>query len=561
MKHTLKPYSKIILSFSCFIFIGLSCNKLVYEEASSLLTQAATQNIAVFSALPVNLNPYNLLPAKNVQNSNNPFYLDSLLVWEYEEQLYFQGSRTVYRQVPLKFSAGTVLCSITKSLSRETAADSTTTAKSYYIIVERLSEGIKEEYVVTLFPKYASTNFNNECNYLKKGNYSGLIIFSDKQGNFKKIEHYRNGLILEGKMLDPEQVNKRSGITYLAVYVAPRTRSGDDDWWEHLPPIVVIPTDDTKNPSEKPNEGGGITAPGDNNGFRENGSGGSPPGNNNDPTEDLTCRVILTSSHHDRGYVTGSGTYAAKSNVSIAATPHWGHKFNIWSGDIPSSSAALSIQIERDIFATAQFSEKSLCIDLFQNKATPLRGMRLAPPSSYNIPGATYGMTRRDDYGKAKKHNGIDLHAPVGTPVYAMFSGTIGKCITEQPNKIAVIINGEKTMVYPANYRGDNNKAGNRLYINSQIGSDNISIGYCHLKGDGNGPVAMNPRTGNPFQTGDTVYQEEVVGYTGYTGNASQNVSHLHLNMAKNGQSINPTQYLNANISTSTIEIVTPFCR
>ena len=53
--------------------------------------------------------------------------------------------------------------------------------------------------------------------------------------------------------------------------------------------------------------------------------------------------------------------------------------------------------------------------------------MKLAPPRGSLPIAATYGNTRRDNEGNSKLHNGVDLYAPVGTPIYSMFSGTIGK--------------------------------------------------------------------------------------------------------------------------------------
>lgn len=99
---------------------------------------------------------------------------------------------------------------------------------------------------------------------------------------------------------------------------------------------------------------------------------------------------------------------------------------------------------------------------------------------------------------QAKKHNGIDLAGPVGTPVYAMFDGEIGpKYITGQPDKI-----GNK---YPDGYTGDKDPAGNRIYIESTIKGKSVMIGYMHLRA-GN-PVAINPRTGRLFAPGDQVCQ------------------------------------------------------
>ena len=103
--------------------------------------------------------------------------------------------------------------------------------------------------------------------------------------------------------------------------------------------------------------------------------------------------------------------------------------------------------------------EKSPCNDLNNNKANPLVNMELAPPGT--IRGATFGNTR---FNGTKFHQGIDLAGEVGTPIYTMFSGTVIKVVTEQPNRI-----GED---FPNGYNGDKNLAGNRIYISSKVGGE-----------------------------------------------------------------------------------------
>jgi len=165
------------------------------------------------------------------------------------------------------------------------------------------------------------------------------------------------------------------------------------------------------------------------------------------------------------------------------------------------------------------------------------------PDGSENIPGATFGNTRKNADGTDKFHNGIDLAGAVGTPIYAQFDGTIsGNPVTNQPNR-----------PYPSDYQGDTNGAGNRINIDSTIDGSTVSFGYWHLQA-GN-PIARNPRTGWYWVSGDSIYAGELIGYIGITGNADANVPHLHLT---NGADTNPTTYLNATVSTTTRNITTP---
>lgn len=192
------------------------------------------------------------------------------------------------------------------------------------------------------------------------------------------------------------------------------------------------------------------------------------------------------------------------------------------------------------------------CADLENGKANPLKDMKLRPTKSGSYSAGRFGKTRN---GNTKIHDGIDLEAPVGTPIYAMFDGTISApFVSDQPNKIYT---PGKGISYPADYKGDRQAAGNRFYINSEVDGANVTVGYWHLNANGKG-IAENPRTGEPFKPGDKVNAGEVVGYTGETGNAlGAGEPHLHLCMRENGKKINPEKYLNATVSNKS-KITTP---
>lgn len=69
-------------------------------------------------------------------------------------------------------------------------------------------------------------------------------------------------------------------------------------------------------------------------------------------------------------------------------------------------------------------------------------------------------------------------------------------------------------------------------------------------------PVAINPRTGEPFKPGDVVYQGEVIAYTGRTGNANDTKNnkiypHLHLAIKRYKQYIDPEPYINGKVNST----------
>ena len=188
-------------------------------------------------------------------------------------------------------------------------------------------------------------------------------------------------------------------------------------------------------------------------------------------------------------------------------------------------------------------------------KANPLGYMQLMPPNSYNIAGARFGNTRTGKNGKPKFHQGIDLDAVPGTPIYALFDGIIdlnSSFITSQPNRI---MNDEiRKAEYPDEYRGDRNDAGNRFSVRHVINGKEIVVSYWHLHELH--PVVV--RAGRELAPGDSVMAGDLIGYTGVTGNSDPERPHLHFGIKKNGEWIDPAFYLNAEISPTSIKIVTP---
>lgn len=111
---------------------------------------------------------------------------------------------------------------------------------------------------------------------------------------------------------------------------------------------------------------------------------------------------------------------------------------------------------------------------------------------------------RRNPFGKkgSEHHNGIDLSAKAGTPIYAMLPGEVA-------------------------HIGYDSRSGN--YIKLRHG--NFTVSYCHLIRKPNIPV------------GSKVFPGQPVAHVGSTGRSTG--AHLHITLKRNGRVIDPAILLN----------------
>jgi murein DD-endopeptidase MepM/ murein hydrolase activator NlpD len=122
----------------------------------------------------------------------------------------------------------------------------------------------------------------------------------------------------------------------------------------------------------------------------------------------------------------------------------------------------------------------------------PVEGVRLT---------SSYGMRNHPVLRKRAQHNGVDLAAAHGTPVYATADGMVGK----------------------AQYWGS---YGN--YVQIEHGGE-LQTRYAHLSSY---TVAL----------GDTVRKGDVIGYIGSTGRSTG--PHLHYEVRVGGEPVDPRPYM-----------------
>ena len=119
--------------------------------------------------------------------------------------------------------------------------------------------------------------------------------------------------------------------------------------------------------------------------------------------------------------------------------------------------------------------------------------------NGYQCMTSPYGYRVHPISGVTRLHNGVDLAAVTGTPIFASKSGVVTTaCI------------------------GWGNGYGNHVVINN---GDGYSTLYAHQS-------ALN------VYEGQVVSQGDVIGYVGSTGNSTG--PHLHFTVFKNGETINP---------------------
>jgi len=125
----------------------------------------------------------------------------------------------------------------------------------------------------------------------------------------------------------------------------------------------------------------------------------------------------------------------------------------------------------------------------------------IKPLKSYTITSA-FGMRKHPVLGYERMHNGVDMAAPAGTPIYAAKSGK----------------------VTTASYQAGG--AGNYVSINHGDGFSSI---YMHM-------------TRYIVSKGQYVQAGQVIGYVGSTGISTGN--HLHFGISYKGEYVNPMRYI-----------------
>ena len=137
--------------------------------------------------------------------------------------------------------------------------------------------------------------------------------------------------------------------------------------------------------------------------------------------------------------------------------------------------------------------------------AAPFRRSAVSIPSRVPVEGvhfsSEYGMRVHPVLGGRRAHKGVDLAAPIGTPIYATADGTISRAD------------------WFSSYG---------LYVSIEHGG-NLETRYGHMS-------RLNVAAGQEVRKGD------IIGYVGTTGRSTG--PHLHYEVRVAGQAVNPVPYM-----------------
>ncbi len=152
----------------------------------------------------------------------------------------------------------------------------------------------------------------------------------------------------------------------------------------------------------------------------------------------------------------------------------------------------------RELFASWTSLDRS-------GPGAPIEQPAVSVPSLMPLAGArmssSYGMRNHPVLRKRKRHNGVDLAAPTGTPIYATADGIVGRA--------------DRFSSYG-------------LYVSIDHGAE-LETRYAHMS-----RLAVS--------AGERVRKGDVIGYVGSTGRSTG--PHLHYEVRIDGVAVNPIPYM-----------------
>lgn len=136
------------------------------------------------------------------------------------------------------------------------------------------------------------------------------------------------------------------------------------------------------------------------------------------------------------------------------------------------------------------------------------------------VPGGTTGQGLGHPRPNGGVHEGVDIMAPTGSPIYAVTGGRV---------------------IYAARRSSDNVARGAGIAVAIEDAQGNVHK-YFHMD-----PSSQQLWQQNGIYAGTTVRPGTIIGYVGYSGSASSSAPHLHYEVrsgAQQGPAMDPIAYL-----------------
>ena len=430
------------------------------------------------------LSDYNLIPGTRGMRSDGPSVsLASLLDWDSTRTLRFEGID--FSETPFLQNRDGILAGYDDAPAPD--AGSATDVRKYFI--ETVQDGVRYRFVATMVAEAQYARNHPDFDYLEMPDYTGAVLLSTLDGKVFRAEIYCGGRIRDAAILHQGEITADTeGLHYVKLYRAGTRSSDGSEEWE-LDGAICI--------AERSGADDSLLL-----------------------TTHPQYTVRITTNLPDYVDVQGCGTYSSGSWTTVGSLPKYALltlEFGRWTGAFAGERRTLfPCKVTRNLSSTAYYEDRGPCVDRVRGVTNPLKQMAVAATASGSYVNGTYKALRGyDEEGTPRYHWGIDLYAKEGTRVYSMYSGTIVRIERDHPD------------------RYEEGSFGNIIVTENEVkGYDRkVYLQYAHLQYGT--PVAVNPRTGKPFETGDEVWAGDLIGYTGKTGNAfnDADVPNKHLDL------------------------------
>ena len=193
-----------------------------------------------------------------------------------------------------------------------------------------------------------------------------------------------------------------------------------------------------------------------------------------------------------------SNLVALAAGLTMAAAPAQAEEAGLTTS-VRTSAPGITVNREgndrqfQELFASWEKTEAPVSTTVSVPSRMPLESASLT---------SGYGMRTHPVLGGRRSHNGVDLAAPTGTPVYATADGVVSR----------------------ANWFSSYGK-----FISIEHGAD-MQTRFAHLS-----RIAVS--------AGERVKKGDLIGYVGSTGRSTG--PHLHYEVRVAGKSVDPTPYMN----------------